>query len=75
MFYGIIIRVERVLISMDFSSLSREQLEKVAEQYFQNWQNAEHNAELYLNQLNRLKNEKYGKKSEKIVNEKNNTRN
>lgn len=53
-FYGIIIHVERVLISMDFSSLSREQLEKVAEQYFQNWQNAEHNAELYLNQLNRL---------------------
>ena len=57
-FYGTIVRVERVLISMDFSSLSREQLEKVAEQYFQNWQNAEHNAELYLNQLNRLKNEK-----------------
>ena len=51
---------------MDFSTMSRKQLEQFAEDYYQKYQNAQHNAELYLNQLNRLKNDKYGKKSEKI---------
>ena len=46
--------------------MSRKQLEQFAEDYYQKYQNAQHNAELYLNQLNRLKNDKYGKKSEKI---------
>ena len=46
--------------------MSRKQLEQFAEDYYQKYQNAQHNAELYLNRLNRLKNDKYGKKSEKI---------
>ncbi|WRK53723.1 hypothetical protein SD457_09555 [Coprobacillaceae bacterium CR2/5/TPMF4] len=40
---------------MDFSTMSRKQLEQFAEDYYQKYQNAQHNAELYLNQLNRLK--------------------
>lgn len=51
---------------MDLSKLSREQLEQLAQEYYQKWQVIEHNAELYLNQLNRLKDDKYGKKSESV---------
>jgi transposase len=53
---------------MDFSSMSRDELENKAEEFFNKWQDAEHNAELYLGQLNKLKNDKFGKKSESINN-------
>lgn len=49
-------------MSIDFSNMSKKQLEQFAEDYYQKWLYAE----LYLNLLNRLKKDKSGKKSEKI---------